>query len=94
MHLLQETPAQFSKESIMLTVVSGGRKAPPAIGHFSHLIADALEIEAHLSEPERIEPLVAVLSPIERGVIASRLLRDGVDEDTVLAVMSTVKEDA
>lgn len=78
----------------MLTVVSGGRKAPPAIGHFSHLIADALEIEAHLSEPERIEPLVAVLSPIERGVIASRLLRDGVDEDTVLAVMSTVKEDA
>ena len=55
---------------------------------------DALEIEAHLSEPERIEPLVATLSPIERGVIATRLLHDGIDEVTVLALLSTVKEGA
>lgn len=78
----------------MLTIVSGGRKVPPATGHFSHLIEDALEIEAHLSEPERIEPLVATLSPIERGVIATRLLHDGIDEVTVLALLSTVKEGA
>jgi len=78
----------------MLTVVPGGRKAPLEVGHFSHLIADALEIEAHLTEPEYVEPLVSGLSPIERGVIASRLLRDGIDANTVLAVMSTVKEDA
>lgn len=88
----------------MLTVVSGGCKIPPAVGRFSHLIADALKIEAHLSDPKRVERkrlerrridrLIASLSPIERSVIASRLLRSGIDEHTVLEVMSAVKEGA
>ncbi|TXG75899.1 hypothetical protein E6Q11_06100 [Candidatus Dojkabacteria bacterium] len=78
----------------MLSVINGNGRSVPDPLHFSHLIEDACDIEAHLAEPERIEHLVAELSPIERGVIAARLLRDGIDEDTVISLMSTVKEDA
>jgi len=75
----------------MLSLIQGDGHARPDPHHYQSLLKTARVIEHGIARPRSLQELVERLTPIERGVVAVRMTRDGFSEEAILSVLASSK---